>query len=135
MSESFLVVGEALTDCVIRGDVITETPGGSPLNVAIGIGRLGHDVVLAARVGPDSRGQAITEHAHHSGVVLIDDVSGLDRTSSASATIADDGSASYVFDLLWDVTPAMVPSHPSPTCTSAPLVPPSSRAVLVSFRL
>ena len=112
MSESFLVVGEALTDCVIRGDVVTETPGGSPLNVAIGIGRLGHDVVLAARVGPDSRGQAITEHAHHSGVVLIDDVSGLDRTSSASATIADDGSASYVFDLLWDVTPAMVPRQP-----------------------
>ena len=112
MSESFLVVGEALTDCVIRGDAITETPGGSPLNVAIGMGRLGHDVVLAARVGPDSRGDAITEHLQQSEVVLIDDGRGLDRTSSASATIADDGSASYVFDLLWDVTPAMVPSQP-----------------------
>jgi len=107
--DTLLVVGEALTDCAIRGDVITETPGGSPLNVAIGIGRLGHDVVLAARVGPDQRGEAITEHALESGVVLIDEVSGLERTSTATATLATDGSASYEFDLLWDITPGMVP--------------------------
>jgi fructokinase len=111
MSNTFLVVGEALTDCVIRGDLVTETPGGSPLNVAIGIGRLGHDVVLAARVGSDSRGQIITQHVLDSGVTLIDDVSGLPRTSTASATIAEDGSASYVFDLLWDITPAMIPNQ------------------------
>jgi Sugar kinases, ribokinase family len=111
MSDTFLVVGEALTDCVIRGDSVTETPGGSPLNVAIGIGRLGHEVVLAARVGPDSRGQVITQHVLESGVVLIDDVSGLPRTSSASATIAEDGSASYEFDLFWDITPGMLPGQ------------------------
>ena len=111
MSNTFLVVGEALTDCVTRGDLVTETPGGSPLNVAIGIGRLGHDVVLAARVGSDSRGQIITQHVLDSGVTLIDDVSGLPRTSTASATIAEDGSASYVFDLLWDITPAMIPNQ------------------------
>ena len=112
MSKSFLVVGEALTDRATRGDVVTETPGGSPLNVAIGIGRLGHEVVLASRVGPDSRGQAIIEHAQGSGVALIDQVAGLPRTSSASATIASDGSASYEFDLVWDVTPDMVPHQP-----------------------
>ena len=112
MSESFLVVGEALTDCVIRGHEVTETPGGSPLNVAIGIGRLGHDVVLAARVGPDSRGLTITDHVQDSGVALIDDVNGLERTSTAQATIAPDGSASYEFDLLWDVTPGMIPRKP-----------------------
>jgi len=111
MSDTFLVVGEALTDCVIRGDSVTETPGGSPLNVAIGIGRLGHDVVLAARVGPDARGQVITQHVLDSGVALIDEVSGLPRTSTASATIADDGSASYEFDLLWDITPGMLPGQ------------------------
>jgi sugar/nucleoside kinase (ribokinase family) len=77
--------------------------------VAIGIGRLGHDVVLAARVGPDSRGQVITQHVLDSGVALIDDVNGLPRTSTASATIAEDGSASYEFDLLWDITPDMLP--------------------------
>lgn len=111
MSEGFLVVGEALTDCSLRGDEVTETPGGSPLNVAIGMGRLGHRVVLATRVGPDSRGQAIIQHAQESGVDLIEGVSGLPRTSTASATIAEDGSASYEFDLLWDITPDMVPNH------------------------
>ena len=111
MSETFLVVGEALTDCAIRGDSVTETPGGSPLNLAIGMGRLGHDVVLATRVGSDSRGQSLTQHALDSGVVLIDGVSGLPRTSTASATIAEDGSASYEFDLLWDITPEMLPGQ------------------------
>lgn len=112
MPDTLLVVGEALTDCAIRGDSSTETPGGSPLNVAIGVGRLGHEVVLAARVGPDSRGQAIAQHAHDSGIELIDEVSGLERTSTATATLADDGSASYEFDLLWDITPGMVPDRP-----------------------
>ncbi len=111
MSEGFLVVGEALTDCSLRGDQVTETPGGSPLNVAIGMGRLGHRVLLATRVGPDSRGQAIIQHAQESGVDLIEGVSGLPRTSTASATIAEDGSASYEFDLLWDITPDMVPTN------------------------
>lgn len=111
MSTTFLVVGEALTDCARRGDSATETPGGSPLNVAIGLGRLGHDVSLAARVGPDHRGRHIIEHARSSGVTLIDDVDGLERTSTATATIAEDGSASYEFDLLWDITPDMVPDE------------------------
>ncbi len=111
MSEGFLVVGEALSDCSLQGDVVTETPGGSPLNVAIGIGRLDHHVLLATRVGSDSRGQAIIQHASNSGVELMDGVSGLPRTSTARATIAEDGSASYEFDLLWDITPDMVPNH------------------------
>lgn len=111
MSETFLVVGEALTDCVQRDGDWKETPGGSPLNVAIGLGRLGQGVVLATRVGPDSRGQEIIQHATDSSVRLIDMVSGLERTPSATATIAPDGSASYVFDLLWDMSAAMVPKQ------------------------
>jgi len=54
-----LALGEALTDGVIRDGVATETPGGSPLNVAIGLGRLNHDVTLATRFGSDVRGEAI----------------------------------------------------------------------------
>ncbi len=109
MSDTFLVVGEALTDCSKRADSITETPGGSPMNVAVGIGRLGRDILLAARVGDDSRGAAILDHARASNVALIDEVSGLSRTSCATATIAADGSASYDFDLLWDIRESMVP--------------------------
>ena len=108
MEARFLVVGEALTDSVSHEETRSETPGGSPLNVAVGIARLGHQVTLAARVGQDSRGLEIMAHAMDSGVSLIEDFSGLSRTSSATATIAPDGSASYEFDLLWDFTPDMV---------------------------
>lgn len=110
MEARFLVVGEALTDSVSHEETRSETPGGSPLNVAVGIARLGHQVTLAARVGQDSRGLEIMAHAMDSGVSLIEDFSGLSRTSSATATIAPDGSASYEFDLLWDFTPDMVHS-------------------------
>ena len=110
MESRFLVVGEALTDSVSHDGTRSETPGGSPLNVAVGIARLGHRVTLAARVGKDSRGMEIAAHAMDSGVSLMEDFSGLSRTSSATATIAPNGSASYDFDLLWDFTPDMVHS-------------------------
>ncbi len=53
MVEKFLVLGEALTDCVVRGGTVGETAGGSPMNVAVGLGRLKRDVTLATRFGPD----------------------------------------------------------------------------------
>ena len=108
--EKFLVLGEALTDCVITGEVVTETPGGSPMNVAIGLARLDHEVTMATRYGSDSRGVAIANHLSQSGVALIAEGNQAARTSSAQATIAADGSADYVFDLNWDLTTAMVPS-------------------------
>jgi len=108
--EKFLVLGEALTDCVITGEAVTETPGGSPMNVAIGLARLDHEVTMATRYGSDSRGVAIANHLSQSGVALIAEGNQAARTSSAQATIAADGSADYVFDLNWDLTTAMVPS-------------------------
>ena len=114
MSDTVVVIGEALMDCVVgpSGEPLHEVPGGSPMNVAIGLGRLGHSAVLAARVGPDPRGQAITSHVKGSGVALIEDSSGLDYTSTATAHLAEDGSASYEFDLVWDLEPSMVPEAP-----------------------
>ena len=101
-------------DCVLgpTGQPVHEVPGGSPMNVAIGLGRLGHSAVLAARVGSDSRGQAITSHVKSSGVALIEDSSGLNHTSTATAHLADDGSARYEFDLVWDLESSMVPVAP-----------------------
>jgi len=112
MSTRIVVIGEALTDCVQRSDTtdITEVPGGSPMNVAIGLGRLGHPVVLAARWGKDERGAAIASHVETSQVDVIDHADGLERTSTATAVIQPDGSAEYVFDLSWDLTPDMVSS-------------------------
>jgi hypothetical protein len=40
---SILVMGEALVDVVTRGADVDEHVGGSPANVAFGLGRLGHD--------------------------------------------------------------------------------------------
>jgi fructokinase len=110
MTTRIAVIGEALTDCVQRSDTadIAEVPGGSPMNVAIGLGRLGHDVVLAARWGQDDRGMAIASHVGDSQVKVIDQADGLERTSTATAVIQADGSAEYVFDLAWDITPEMV---------------------------
>jgi fructokinase len=103
-------MGEALMDCVIAssGEPLHEVPGGSPMNVAIGLGRLGHPALLAARVGDDARGAAIVSHVKGSGVAVIDAISGLTKTPTASARLQDDGSAAYEFDLEWDLTPEMV---------------------------
>ena len=112
MSTRIAVLGEALTDCVKPFDSteVVEVPGGSPMNVAIGLGRLGHDVVLGARWGSDDRGHAIAEHVGSSQVAVIEAASGLEKTSTATAVIQEDGSAEYVFDLAWDLTSDMVPS-------------------------
>ena len=112
MSMRIVVLGEALTDCVKPYDSteVVEVPGGSPMNVAIGLGRLGQDVVLGARWGSDARGQAIADHVGSSQVAVIEAASGLEQTSTATAVIQEDGSAEYVFDLAWDLTPDMVPS-------------------------
>jgi fructokinase len=107
--DKFLALGEALTDGVIRDGVATETPGGSPLNVAIGLGRLNHDVTLATRFGSDVRGEAIRSHLENSSVALISEGDQALRTSSAEATISPDGSAQYRFDLNWDLSTQMVP--------------------------
>lgn len=112
MTTRIAVLGEALTDCVHRVETsdVVEVPGGSPLNVAIGLGRLGHDVVLAARWGLDRRGEAIAAHVASSQVEVIEQASGLSQTSTATAVIRPDGSAEYVFDVAWDLTPDMVPA-------------------------
>ena len=49
----FVVVGEALVDLVgQRGDrTFSAHPGGSPANVALGLGRLGVAVTLKTRLG------------------------------------------------------------------------------------
>jgi fructokinase len=54
-----LVIGEALIDAVRRaGSEPAEHVGGSPANVAFGLGSLGHDVRLATWYGPDERGDS-----------------------------------------------------------------------------
>lgn len=100
---TLLVVGEALVDVVES----SARPGGSPFNVAVGVARLDVPVVLAAQVGDDEHGELLREHLHYSDVELAMLPPSPGRTSSAVVTLAEDGSASYDFELTWN--PAELP--------------------------
>jgi fructokinase len=102
--DDVLVVGEALVDIVERADgLLAEHPGGSPANVALGLARLGRSVRLLTRIGADRRGLAIRGHLESSGVTLLPGSVTDAVTSTATALIDEQGVASYVFDLDWDL--------------------------------
>ena len=61
-SAPVLVVGESLIDAVERGSEPPELHvGGSPANVAFGLGALDHDVSLATWFGGDDWGRRIAD--------------------------------------------------------------------------
>jgi fructokinase len=102
-----LVVGEALVDVTrAPGRPDAEHPGGSPLNVAVGLGRLGIPVTLATHLGADARGDRIRAHLGDSGVRLATSASAA-VTATATAQLDAAGHATYEFDLHWD--PAELP--------------------------
>lgn len=104
MSSHVLAVGEALVDEVHRPDgSASEHPGGSIANVALTLGRLGRDVRLATWLGRDERGDAVRAWLAESDVTLTGGSDEAERTSVAVATLDDGGSATYEFDLTWQV--------------------------------
>jgi fructokinase len=107
-----LVIGESLIDVVERDQhVIAEHVGGSPLNVAVGLARLGRDVDFLTRIGNDPYGRRIAEYVKTAGVQLVSGSQPADRTATARAVVGEDGSADYVFDLDWQLsgTPVVTP--------------------------
>lgn len=105
-----IVVGEALIDVVHSHGAFSEHPGGSPANVAYGLARLGISTGFLTAIGNDARGNAIHSHLSGAGVTLLPGSESMAATSTATATLADDGSASYAFDLTWDLGSA-APAH------------------------
>jgi fructokinase len=102
MTDAVLVVGEALVDITRTPDrPAAEHPGGSPLNVAVGLARLGIPTTLAAQVGNDRHGERIRAHLDHSGVRLAPAASA-GPTATATAHLDGAGHATYEFDLRWD---------------------------------
>ena len=81
-------------------------PGGSPLNVAVGLQRLGIPTTLHSAFGADPHGVAIAQHLEESGVTVTPGTVSDRETSVARATIAPDGSATYSFSIAWDPGPA-----------------------------
>jgi fructokinase len=102
-----LVIGESLIDIVGQDEHV----GGSPLNVAVGLGRLGRPVDFLTRIGDDRYGRRIAEHLNAAGVQLVSGSQTAERTATARATVAADGSADYQFDLDWQLsgTPPVAP--------------------------
>lgn len=96
------VIGEGLVDVVQRPSGIEAHVGGSPLNVAVGLARLGHPVQFIGRYGRDAYGDSVAAHLRASSVMLPQAPDGL-PTSVATALIDDDGAATYTFDLAWEL--------------------------------
>ncbi|MCZ2401924.1 carbohydrate kinase [Paenarthrobacter sp. Z7-10] len=97
------VIGEALIDEVVRGSGAVETHvGGSPMNVAVGLARLGHAVQFLGRIGQDPYGTLISAHLHGNSV-LVPLARVFGTTSVARASLGADHAASYDFDLDWEL--------------------------------
>jgi fructokinase len=100
----FLIVGESILDVIEASGTRRELPGGSPANVAVGLGRLGHDTALWTHLGDDPAGALLRDHLTGSGVSLPAPIAGV--TSQAIARIQPDGSARYDFAVEWPRWPS-----------------------------
>jgi fructokinase len=133
MTGRALVVGESLVDVVHRLDgTIDEHPGGSPANVALGLGRLGRKVDLLTWLGRDAYGAMVSEHLAESGVHLVPGSDGAGQTSVATATLDPTGAARYDFQLEWRL-PETAALEPAPlvvhTGSIAAVLPPGAADV------
>ena len=127
-----LVIGEALIDIVERtGRVTDEHVGGSPLNVAVGLSRLGRDVYFLTHIGDDARGRRIADYVTASGAHLLDGSVRARRTPVAQAMLDEAGAATYKFDIDWqlDGTPEVDPPLLVHTGSIATVLEPGCRAV------
>lgn len=93
-----LIIGESLID-VIEG---SEHCGGSPMNTAIALARLGRPTRFVTCFGDDDRGHVIREQLRAENVHLANDPLTACNTSTAIAKLAPDGSATYDIDLRWE---------------------------------
>lgn len=96
-----LCVGEALWDNLPSG----KQAGGAPMNVALHLKKLGHQVVLASRIGNDELGDELFSFLKKSGLntdnIQIDE---LLPTSEVKAKLDEKNNAAYeiVENVAWD---------------------------------
>ncbi len=107
------VIGESLVDVVVTPYSRREFPGGSPMNVAVGLGRLGSSVAIATSIGTDERGVRLRDHLLGSGVELVPGSVVDGSTSTSTAHIDSSGAARYEFDIEWSLAAVhQMPSSP-----------------------
>ena len=99
----FVVCGEALIDLMPVEEISkAETRwaalcGGSPMNTAIGLARLGEDSHFLGRLGNDAFGTQLGSYIEDNGVSTELAVHSEDPTSVAVVSLDDEGRASYTF--------------------------------------
>jgi fructokinase len=129
-----LVIGEALTDIIRTADRTAEHPGGSPMNVAYGLGRLGIPTTLHTSIGSDPDGTAIRAHLTGAGVT-VNSPTDLATTSTAEAVLSTEGSATYTFNIRWQPDAITVPPDVQllHTGSIAAVLEPGADTVLAAF--
>jgi fructokinase len=75
------------------------------MNVAVGLGRLGHTPTFATWYGRDDHGATLADHCAASNVHILPGSDGAERTTTASAVLDEAGHARYTFDLDWQLPP------------------------------
>lgn len=97
------VIGEALVDeVVLPGKDPVPHVGGSPMNVAVGLARLGHPVQFLGRFGRDAYGDMVARHLRINDV-MVPLPPDSQPTSVARAVLDSDGAARYEFALSWSL--------------------------------
>ena len=93
------VLGEALIDLAPAAGAAGQVarPGGSPLNVAVGLARLERATTFFGRFSHDPYGAVLREHATRSGVDLTHAVSTPAPSTTALVDLDGDGVARYEF--------------------------------------
>lgn len=95
----FTVIGEALLDMVqpVPGGAFSPRPGGGPMNIAVGLKRLGHPTALMARLSTGALGDIVRHHIEGNELELATCVSTIEQTTLAFATLDEERRASYEF--------------------------------------
>lgn len=120
-----VVAGDALIDLTptttVRGHLAYEPhPGGSCLNVAVGLGRLGVPTAFLARLSSDAFGQMLRSHLVASDVQSAYFVDTDDLTTLAAVHLRD-GQATYSFHAVGAADRGLLPEHLRPLPTGATL--------------
>ena len=115
------VLGEAVVDLVPgdRPGQYQARPGGSPLNVAVGLARLGHRTALMARLTDDTFGRQLRAHAVAEGVDLAQAPHAAEPATLAVVSLDTSARASYDFHIAgtadWQWTDAELARIPRET--------------------
>jgi fructokinase len=98
-----VVAGESLVDLVPDAaaghEGLRALPGGSPFNVAVGLGRLGVTTGLLGPLSADTHGDLLAERLAEAGVRALPSGRTSRPTTTATVRIDADGHASYTFAL------------------------------------